>query len=54
MIRCKSPADGGHVFTLEPSGVDSTRVRQSEEFRGLLVHVLPRSVFERAHAASQR
>jgi len=39
--------DGEHVFTLEAAGVGGTRLRQSEEFRGALVHVLPRSVFER-------
>jgi len=39
--------DGEHVFRLERSAGGGTRVRQSEEFRGLLVHMLPRSLFER-------
>jgi hypothetical protein len=39
--------DGEHVFHLEPSGAGQTRLRQDEEFRGMLVHLLPNSVFER-------
>lgn len=39
--------DGEHVFTLEPAGGGQTRLRQEEEFRGVLVHLLPGSLFER-------
>ena len=42
--------DGEHAFTLEPSGVGGTRVRHREEFRGVLPHLLPRSMFERTRA----
>jgi hypothetical protein len=39
--------DGEHVFQLEPTGVGQTRLRQNEEFRGVLVHLLPNSLFDK-------
>ena len=39
--------DGEHVLQLEPAGAGQTRLRQSEEFRGMLVHLLPNSIFEK-------
>ena len=39
--------DGEHVFRLEPAGAGRTRLRQTEEFRGILVHLAPNSMFER-------
>ena len=35
--------DGEHVFHLEPAGAGKTRLRQNEEFRGMLVHLFPNS-----------
>ena len=39
--------DAEHVFQLEPAGPGQTRPRQTEEFPGMLVHLLPNSIFER-------
>jgi hypothetical protein len=39
--------DGEHVFQLESLGTDRTHVRHSEEFRGLLVPIVPNAVFAR-------
>ena len=39
--------DGEHVFQLEPAGAGQTRLRQTEEFRGMLVAFFPHSMFEK-------
>jgi hypothetical protein len=39
--------DGEHLFQLESAGAGRMRFRQNEEFRGILVHLLPNSIFER-------
>ena len=39
--------DGEHAFQLEPTGAGQTRLRQNEEFRGVLVHLLPNSLFDK-------
>lgn len=38
--------DGEHVFRLEPIGPGQTLFRQSEHFRGILVHIAPNRLFE--------
>jgi hypothetical protein len=38
--------DGRHCFALEPDGPGRTRFAQRETFRGLLVPLVPRSVFD--------
>jgi hypothetical protein len=35
------------VFHLEPAGAGRTRLRQTEEFRGIFVHLVPSSIYER-------
>jgi len=39
--------DGEHAFRLELAGAGLTRLRQSEQFRGILVPLLPRAMYER-------
>jgi hypothetical protein len=39
--------DGEHVFRIEQTGQDHVRFRQSEQFRGILVPLLPSSLYER-------
>jgi hypothetical protein len=39
--------DGEHVFGIEPAGAGRSLFRQSEQFRGLLVPLLPNAVYER-------
>lgn len=39
--------DGEHVFQLAPAGAGQTRLRQNEEFRGMLVRLFPNSMFEK-------
>ena len=38
--------DGEHLFRLEPVGTGQTRFMQSEQFRGLLVPLMPQRVFD--------
>jgi hypothetical protein len=39
--------DGEHAFRLEPAGAGLTRFRQSEQFRGILVPLFPRAMYDR-------
>lgn len=39
--------DGEHVFRIEPPGEGQSRLRQSEQFRGVLVPLFPTAMYER-------
>ena len=39
--------DGEHSFVIEPAGAGEVRFRQDEHFRGLLVPLFPRRMYER-------
>ena len=39
--------DGEHVFRIEPAEEGQTRFRQSEQFRGILVPLLPNTMYEK-------
>jgi hypothetical protein len=39
--------DGEHRFQIERSGEGEVRSRQAEVFRGVLVHLFPKSMYEK-------